>query len=150
MSETKAFQKANYPIPAYNFRVTIDGVPMSFAEVSGIALEYETVTYKHGLSFWEGEGIKKYYYDKYVTLTLRKGTVRGANVLYDWIQEKGGSARPMEISLCDEQGVPAVSWHVKKAIPTKLEAPTFDANTNDVAVERLEVLASGISVVHHE
>jgi phage tail-like protein len=149
MSESKAFQKANYPIPAYNFRVTVDGVPMSFSEVSGITMEYETVTYKHGLSFWEGEGIKKYYYDKYVTITLRKGTVRGVNVLYDWLKEKEGSARAMEISLCDEQGVPAVSWSVRKAIPTKLEAPTFDANTNEVAVERLELLAAGISVVHH-
>ena len=62
MAETKIDQKARYPLPVYNFRVTIDGTSMSFSEVSGINLEYDTVTYRHGLSFWEGEGIQKYYF----------------------------------------------------------------------------------------
>ena len=148
MSESKAYQKANYPIPAYNFRVTVDGVAMSFAEVSGISMEYETVTYKHGMSFWEGEGIKKYYYDKYVTVTLKKGTVHGTNDLYTWIKESKGS-RTIEVSLCDQDGEPLVTWRIRRTVPVKLEAPTFDAATNDVSIESLELLASGITVEHH-
>ena len=147
MAETKAFQKSSYPLPAYNFRVTVDGTAMSFSEVSGINLAYETVTYSHGLSFWEGEGVKKYYYDKYVTVTLKKGTIKGINFLYQWLKEKQG--RTLMVSLCDEAGRPAISWRVAKAVPVKLEAPTFDANTNEVAIESLEVLAAGISVEHH-
>ena len=149
MAETKDDQKARYPLPAYNFRVTIDGTAMSFSEVSGINLEYDTVTYRHGLSFWEGEGIQKYYFGKSASITMKKGTIKGINFLYDWIQEKEKSERMMEVTLCDEQGQPVVSWRVGKAIPVKLEAPTFDAGTNEVAVESLEVLGRNISVEHH-
>ncbi|MFQ5587908.1 MAG: phage tail protein [Nitrospiria bacterium] len=149
MAETKAEQKTRYPLPVYNFRVTVDGTTVSFSEVSGIALEYEIITYKHGLSFWEGEGFKKYYYNKYIPVTLKKGTVKGTNLFFEWIQEKESSARAMEISLCDEGGVPVVSWRIGKAIPVKLQAPSFDANANDVAIESLEIRAAGITVVHH-
>ena len=147
MAETKEIQKATYPLPAYNFRVTIDGTAMSFSQVAGISIEYETVTYKHGLSFWEGENIKKYTYDKYTPITLKKGTIQGINFLHDWLKDK--QKRPVEVSLCNEGGQPVVSWRIAKAVPVKLEASTFDASTNDVAVESLEVMAAGISIVHH-
>ena len=149
MAETKDFQKADYPLPAYNFRVTIGEETVSFSEVSGVNVEFETVTYRHGLSFWEGEGIKKYYYNKYVPITLKKGTVKGRNFFYEWINEKSKSARSMEVSLCDEKGEPVVTWKIATAVPVKLQAPGFDANTNDVSIESLELLAAGISVVHH-
>lgn len=148
MALTKDQIKDRYPLPAYNFRVTIEGTTISFAEVSGISLEYETVTYRHGLSAWEGEGIKKFYYDKYVTVTLKKGTVHGTNDLYTWIKESKGS-RTIEVSLCDQDGEPLVTWRIRRTVPVKLEAPTFDAATNDVSIESLELLASGITVEHH-
>ncbi len=149
MAESKDFQKANYPLPVYNFRVTVGGTSMSFSQVTGINLEFETITYKHGLSFWEGEGIKKYYYDKYVPVTLKKGTVKGINFLYDWIKDKAEGPRTLEVSLCDEQGQPLVTWRIAKVVPVKLVAPSFDAASNDVSIESLELMASGISVVHH-
>jgi phage tail-like protein len=147
MTETKDVQRETYPLPVYNFRVSIGSDSMSFSEVSGISMEYETVTYKHGLSFWEGEGIKKYYYDKYVTITLKKGTVKGKNFLYDWLKDKG--SRSVRVSLCDQTGHPVVTWAVAKALPVKLEAPAFNANTNEVSIESLEVMAAGISIEHH-
>ena len=45
MAQDKAYIAANYPLPAYNYRVTIDGIVVSFAEVSGLSVEYEPVTY---------------------------------------------------------------------------------------------------------
>ena len=148
MALTKDQINDRYPLPAYNFRVTVDGTTISFAEVSGISLEYETVTYRHGLSAWEGEQINKFYYDKYLPVTLKKGTVHGTNDLYKWIKESKGS-RTIEVSLCGENGEPLVTWRLRRAVPVKLEAPTFDAATNDVSIESLELLASGITVEHH-
>ena len=53
--------KSTYPLPSYNYRVTLlDGgevTGLSFAEVSGLSLEYEAVTYKHGLSFAIGNHV---------------------------------------------------------------------------------------------
>lgn len=149
MAESKDFQKANYPLPVYNFRVTVDGTSMSFSEVTGINLEYEAVTYKHGLSFWEGEEIKKCHYDKYIPVTLKKGTVKGINFLYDWIKEKAEGPRTLEVSLCDEQGQPVVTWRFAKTVAVKLDAASFDAKSNDVSIESLELRATGISVVYH-
>jgi len=147
MALSKEDLKSRYPLPAYSFRVTIGSETVSFSEVSGITLEYETLTYKHGLSFWEGEGVKRYYYSKYLPITLKKGTVHGVDFLSKWMQEK--TARSLNVSLCDENGDPVMSWRVGKAIPVKLQAPTFDANTNEVAIESLELLGANISIEHH-
>jgi phage tail-like protein len=147
MAETKDFQKSNYPLPVYNFRVTIDGTPMSFSQVSGITREYETVTYRHGFSFWEGEDITAYYFKKYAPITFKKGTIKGVSILYEWLLEE--KVKPMEVSLCDESGHPVVSWQIAKAIPVKLDAPTFDASNNEVSIESLEVMAADISIEHY-
>ena len=147
MAETRDYHKSNYPLPAYNFRVTIKDTAMSFSQVSGITREHDTATYRHGLSFWEGEDITVFYVKKYAPITFKKGTTKGVSFLYDWLREK--EARPIDVSLCDESGVPVVSWRIAKAIPVKLEAPTFDANTNEVSVESLEVMAADISIEYH-
>jgi phage tail-like protein len=85
------------------------------------------------------------------TLTLKKGVVRGTSVaaLYGWIsgiQTNQVEKKDIFIRLCDENGDPVISWKVTNAFPTKLEAPTFDANSNDAAVESMELTADGISI----
>jgi phage tail-like protein len=147
MSETAASQRARYPLAAYNFRVTVDGQAMSFTEVSGLVREYQTLTYKHGLSYWEGESIAKFRYDKYVQVTMKKGVIAGATELYKWLDSLDKKA--LSVSLCDETGKAVVTWQVKKALIVKLEAPSLQASGNDAAVESLTLMASGISVEHH-
>ena len=158
MAETTGYQKSNYPLPVYNFRVTLEGIAMSFSEVSGITLEYQTVTYRHGFSAQEGERIEKYYYEKYVPVTLKKGTVhtplkkggeQRIDSIYKWVKDNSRRPGVMEVSLCDEQGVPVVSWRIGKAVAVKLQAPTFDAGSNEVAIESLEIMAANISIEHH-
>ena len=145
MAESKSDQA--YPLAAYNYRVIIAGTAMSFTEVSGLAIEYEKVTYKHGLSFWEGESIKSYRYDKYVPVTLKKGIIKGGKQLYDWI--KAMDTRNLDISLCDENGNAVVTWHIGKAVPLKLAAPSFQANSNEVAIETFDLMAARISLAYN-
>ena len=85
------------------------------------------------------------------TLTLKKGVVRGASVaaLYNWISMtriNQVEKKDIFVRLCDENGDPLISWKVTNAFPTKLEAPTFDANSNDAAVESMELTADGVTV----
>ena len=120
---------------------------MAFSEVSGLAREHETLTYRQGLSWWEGEAITKLSFDKFAPLTLKRGVVRGARSLYDWLE--GSDVRHMTLSLCDDRGAASVTWHIKKALATKLEAPTFTANSNDAAIETLTLMVAGISVEYH-
>jgi phage tail-like protein len=146
VAQAKSEQRANYPLAAYNFRVTVNGVAMRFAKVLGLQREHQTLTYRHGLSFIEGEQIAKYQIDKYITVTFEQGTVIGATFLHEWLEQKAKSS--MEVSLCDEQGLPVVAWRINKALPVKLSASSLDARTNEVAVETLEVKAAGVFIVH--
>jgi len=148
MPDSKAVQKASYPLPAYNFRVTVDAASASFTEATGLVVEYETITYRHGFSRWQGEQVARVPKLGHATVTLKKGTTVGNTVLADWLTAEPAAAKAIAISLCDEAGAPVVVWHIKEAIPVKLTAPGFEAGGNQLAIETLELLAAGISVEH--
>ena len=137
---------SGYPLPAYSFRVTIGGTTLSFAEVSGIEVKYETATYRHGFSFSEGEDISSFHFDSFIPITFRRGIARGRSELFAWLEAK--ELRPVDVSLVDEKGAAVVRWKIAKAIATKLSAPALDAKSNDVAIESLEVMARAISLEH--
>jgi phage tail-like protein len=145
MADSAIYQKASYPLTTYNFRVKVDETLMNFTEVSGIAVEYDHVTYRHGLSFWEGESIETFYYNRFIPITCKRGTIYGnkPTFLYDWLQKR--DLRSMEISLCDEQSNPMLSWKIAYAVPTSLKAPAFSAASNDVSIETLELQGRGVS-----
>ena len=146
MADTPQEQRKRYPLAAYNFRVTVDGVQMRFAKVSGLAREHKFVTYRHGLSYLQGEDVRSYYLQTYAPITLEQGVVAESATLSAWLQGFVTKPSSMEISLCDEQGAPIVAWSVAKAVPVKLSAPTFDAATNQVAVDTIEVQVTGVSI----
>ncbi len=147
MAQTPAEQRRSYPLPVYNYRVTVEAVTMSFSEVSGIAVEHDTATYRHGLSYLEGERIRTFPFDSFSPITLKRGVVLGAAplALYEWLKAK--ESRSVEVSLCDETGTPVITWKIARAVAVKLEAPGFDAASNDVAIESLELRGRGISLV---
>ncbi|MBK8260444.1 MAG: phage tail protein [Nannocystis sp.] len=146
MADSLLEQRASYPLAAYNFRVLLDAKAMSFARVSGLQREHQYVTYRHGLSCVEGELLAKYRVDKYVPVTLERGSTLGARALYDWLEDR--KPRVLQIDLCDASGRPALAWRITRAFAVKLTGPSFDARTNEVAIDSLEVMAAGISIVH--
>ena len=144
MAQSPKDQRTLHPLPAYNFQVTVDGVAMRFAKVSGLHREYNTVTYRDGLSFAEGERISKFHIDAYIPVTLEQGTVIGDSDLSTWLE--ASDPRAMDVSLCDETGTPVLTWSIAKALAVKLTAPTFDASTNQSSIDSLEIRAAGISL----
>jgi phage tail-like protein len=147
MALSIAEQVASYPLVAYNFRVTVGDLSMGFTEVSGLVREFGTLTYRHGLSFTEGEDIVRYRHDKFVPITLKRGVVKGMPQLRQWLEQ--GDVRPISVSLCDEQGEPVVTWRLQKALPTKLESPALLASGSEAAVETFTLMVAGISVETH-
>lgn len=151
MAQTKQQIASSYPLPAYNYRVTIEASTVSFAEVSGLSVEYEPVTYKHGLSYLMGDKIIPGMRQP-IKLTMKKGLVKNHDDLYRWIHKTytdpfySNAKRDITIDLCDEQGEAVIRWKVQRALPTKLEAPTFDANSNEVAIESMEFMAHELEV----
>jgi phage tail-like protein len=154
MALSKDEIKTAYPLPVYNYRVEIDGEAVSFSEVSGLSISYETTTYKESPTESGSAGPRVMHMPAQGTaanVTLKKGMVTGASVpmLYGWInstQTNQIDKKDIFIRLCDEAGAPLVSWKVLGAFPTKLDAPTFGADSNDVAVESMELMANSITI----
>ncbi|HEX8113616.1 MAG TPA: phage tail protein [Kofleriaceae bacterium] len=140
-------QRTSYPLALYNFRVKIAETSMSFTEVSGIAIDHDHVTYRHGLSFAEGEDIATFYFDSFIPITCKRGTILGGDPLFlhDWLNKR--DLRRMDVSLCDETGTPVMSWQIAAAVPVSLKAPGFSAASNDAAIETVELRARGVSLV---
>lgn len=157
MAQSKDHIKASYPIPVYNYRVSIlepdggEAESIGFSEVSGLSVNFEPVTYKHGLSSFAGYNIIPGMRQP-VNVTMKRGVVNGGDYLHAWF-EKAHRDPPFEsvkrdivVDLCDEKGTAIVRWRVLGALPTSLSAPTFDASSNDVAIESLEVIANDLKV----
>lgn len=141
--------KTTYPLPVYNYKVSIGGVDFAFSEVNGLAVQYEPITYKHGLSWKEGPEIMLGMKQS-IRITMKKGLVKKGDVLHKWIETvklTTAEKKDLLIRLCDEVGNPVISWQVLSAIPLKLTMPTLDANSNDVAIESLEVMAVDIKTI---
>jgi phage tail-like protein len=154
MALSKSEIKTAYPLSVYNYRVDIGKDSVAFSEVSGLSISYEKTTYKESSTepgkvsprvfIMPGQAINP-------TLTLKKGLVppRSQTALYDWINSislNQVEKKDIMISLCDESGKALVTWTVNNAFPTKLSVPTFDSNSNDVAIETLELQADSIFI----
>jgi phage tail-like protein len=146
--------KASYPIPVYNYRVEINGEAVAFAEVSGLSIGYETSTYKESPTDGQAPGPRTMIVPgqrSAVKITLKKGLVRGASIkqLYGWIQTVTINQvvkKDISIRLCNEKGEAVISWTVVNAFPTKLDAPHFDAKSNDAAIESMELSADYVKL----
>ena len=159
MTESTDYIEQNYPLPSYNYRVTIiDGnssPTINFSEVTGLSREYNTVTYKHGMSFAFGYMIIPARI-KPLQLTLKRGVIKNssnASYLDDWFDSVKGwrslvtvPTRDIRIDLCDTLGIKLMSWKVIGAIPVKLAGPDFVASGQDVAIERLDIIAKDLEV----
>ena len=145
--------KTDYPLPVYNYKVDVAGSTIAFSEVSGLENTLETTTYKRSPKAGE-VGVQTMYMpaqQSAINFSMRKGYVKGENIkeLYDWLnstQLNQISKKDVEVHLCDETGAPMVTWKVHNAFPTKLSAPSFDANSNDVAIESIDLMADGFTL----
>lgn len=154
MALSKSEIKAAYPLPAYNYRVEIAGVAVGFSEVTGLSIKRETTTYKESPTAGGAPGPVVMHMPaqlSHVTISLKKGIVRAQSVatLYRWLsatQINQVEKKDIYVRLCDENGEAVVSWRVLNAFPTKLDAPSFTANSNDAAIETMELMADSITI----
>jgi phage tail-like protein len=146
--------KKSYPLPVYNYRVEIAGVAVAFSEVSGLTIEHDTTTYSESQTASGISGARTIHMPaqlKPVTISLKKGVVVATSVatLYKWISQttlNQVEKKDVYVRLCDEKGIAVISWKVINAFPTKLDAPTFDAKSNDAAIESMSLMADGVVI----
>ena len=154
MALSKEEIKTTYPLPVYNYRVEIGEETVAFSEVSGLSTSYETTTYKESPVESGSPGPRVMHMPAQGTaanVTLKKGVVIGVTIktFFEWIsstQTNQIEKKDIYVRLCDEKGDTVISWKVINAFPTKLDAPSFDANSNDVAIESMELMGDSVSV----
>ncbi len=138
----------DYPVPAYNYTVSISGTTLAFASVSGLDLGYDIGIYKHGLTFREGAQLIVGVQDT-IRLTMTRGIFRSGQLaqMYQWISSQTPEQpveRDVTVQLCDASGQPVVIWQAAGCVPAKLSAPTLAADSNEVAIGTLELVASSL------
>lgn len=154
MAVTKESTHNDYPLPVYNYRVEIGSEAVAFTEVSGLNIGYEVHLYAESSTTATPVGPRRIYMPAQptqLTITLKKGIVRKSSIkyLYDWIstvQMHQVEKKDISIRLCDENGATVITWKVSNAFPTKLDAPTFDAKSNDAAIQSMELVADGVTL----
>lgn len=154
MALSKDSIRSTYPLPVYNYRVEIGSEAVAFSEVSGLSISYETTLYKESPTASGAPGPRTMQMPAQrtpPTITLKKGVVPSASVksLYNWIktvQVNQIEKKDVFVRLCDEKGEAVISWKISNAFPTKLDAPSFDAKSNDVAIETMELKADFITL----
>lgn len=155
MATTTDTIKNTYPLPAYNYRVEIAGTAVAFSEVSGLDLSFGHTIYKES-QIEAGLTSPRVFYMpaqvKPVFISMKKGVVRGGvsiNPLYNWINQtviNQIEKKDIFVRLMDEAGSPVISWQVINAFPVALIAPKFSANSNEVAIEQLNLMADRIAI----
>lgn len=137
----------NYPYKKYNYELLIDQNEVAgFSEVSAPDITSDPVEYREGNGAVKSPS-KQPGILKYTNVTLKRGTTE-SNVFVDWMKEiRNGYAqrKTVVITLMDDEMKETASWQLEKAWPTKYVAPDFNATSNEVAIESLELVCEGVT-----
>lgn len=136
-----------YPYKKYNYKVLIDQKEEAgFSEVSAPDITSDPVEYREGNMAGKTPG-KQPGILKYSNVTLKRGTT-DSQVFVSWmkdIQDGKAPRKTVVITLMDDEMKEVASWQLEKAWPTKYTAPDFNATSNEIAIESLELVCEGIS-----
>ena len=134
------------PYRAFNFRVEFDGLTVgSFSEVSGLTADGDSVDYREGTDI--PLTVRKLMaLRKYTNIVFKRGYTTN-DELWTWYRNiANGIAdrRNGSIILMDEERNEVMRWQVENAWINKIEAPTFNATANEVAIESCELVHEGL------
>ncbi len=150
------------PLPGFSFFVSLDPtdahlpaaqaalIPImavgAFCEVKGLGGELEVMPYAEG-------GMNDFVHQLPVRhswgrITLRRGVIRDM-ALWVWylggLNGSLGARRDGCITVCDEEGNPAVIYLFRRAIATKWMGPELNAMQSQAAIDGLEIAHEGLT-----
>ena len=124
-----------------NFLVQIDGITSaSFSEVSGLEADIEVIEYRSGDA--KQAAVQKLPgLHKFTNITLKRGLVQDLS-LWNWMQTVlNGTVQRANVSiiLLDRTENPVWRWNLTNAWPCKWSGPVLKAESDEVALETLEI-----------
>jgi phage tail-like protein len=137
------------PYQQFNFLVEIDGITRAgFTECSGLDTDTDPIDYREGADIFRN--VRKLSgLHKYSNITLKRGYTQDRS-LWEWrrsIINGQMDRRSLDIVLLDEERNEALRWRVREAWICKWQAPSFNATTNEVAMEGIELCHEGLELL---
>lgn len=126
---------------AFQFLVEIDGiVGARFQEAGGVDASVEAIEYREG---GDRTSVRKLPgMTKHANLTLKRGYTDDA-ALWTWFQTvldgQEGIRRNISVIQLDMAGTETMRWNLYNAFPVKYTAQAFNAKTNELSVEAVEI-----------
>ena len=135
------------PYGGYNFHVEWDGiVHAGFRECSGLDSTTDPKEYREGTDPITARKLPGLV--SYSNITLGRG-ISDNDELWKWraqIAKGVVERRNLSIVLMDDVGEERIRWNLVNCWPTTWTAPSFDASSNEVAIETLELAHEGVAV----
>ena len=141
------------PYSGYNFELVVNGINHdgtavrgSFAEASGLQVEVEPIEYRNDsedIRIGEIPGLKKY-----TNITLKRGCIRDI-AMWNWISDgvKGlVNRQDGSIIVRDENRQEVMRFNFTRGWPCNYTGPVFNAESNETALETLEISYEGLQV----
>jgi phage tail-like protein len=133
------------PAVGIHFHVKIGSESIGmFSECSGLSVEYDVFS-------WEEGGLNDFVHKlrgraKYPNLVLKRG-VTHEDALMKWFFECRERTKRLELTLIliGPDRKPVRTWSFANAYPAKWTGPTFNAGSNAVATETLEIVHEGFA-----
>lgn len=138
------------PLPAYSFLIEVnDIVEAGFVACTGLNAKREIWTHQEG-------GLNDYTHTRlgritYANITLKHGVVY-SDKLWQWFQ-KGGQFLALNkrdkisiIHCVPYTGARIRQYDLADALPVAWSAPNLDTNSNEVAIESLELAISRFTI----
>lgn len=141
------------PYTAFNFLVSMEGfdagsAQAGFSEISGLDREIDMLEYRAGNDRTSAPRLIPGRL-KSVTVTLTRGLI-GDAALHEWltgISDGSAERRSIRIELLAEDRSSVVqTWRLRNAVPVAIHGPQLQAMGNDVAVERLVLMAESLEI----
>ncbi len=138
----------NDPYRAYNFVLEIDNIPTgAFSEAGGLTAEGDSTDYREG-SDLQPSVRKLMGLRKYTNITLKRGYSQDRSLWQWYMNVLNGLAdrRSVTIVLLNERREAVLRWNAENAWINKIEGPTLNATSNDVAMESVELVHEGLTL----
>lgn len=139
---------ATYPVSVFHYQVEWGGSRIGFTEVSGLTVELQSIDYREGSSP-EYQVTKMPGIPQYSNITLKRGVSKADNEFFQWLNTvtlNNIERRDIIISLLNEDHAPVMVWKVKEAWPCKVEGPSLNSTSNEVAIETVELCHEGLVI----
>jgi phage tail-like protein len=136
-------------LSSFQVAITFDGMATAyFHSVSGLSVEIEVIEFREG-----GQNDVTHKLPgrvKYPNIVLKQGFSGPASDLLKWTLRIAAGTREAKngsIAVYDAKRQVVVTYTISNAWPVKWEGPDFDASSNEVAIETIEIAHEGLRLI---